>query len=85
VRALRCKTCGEPILLVPRPGFIIRGQPKSFAVNPDDRLPHARRCKLTVELRTLRSPRPHLRKLQNTGSLAKPEAPGPTSQKELFT
>jgi hypothetical protein len=82
-RQLRCRTCGDPIDLVGRPGFIVRGQPKYFAVNPDDRQPHARRCKLTMDLRAARRPRTALPK--NTGSLGtRSSGATTTNQGELF-
>ena len=82
-RQLRCRTCGDPILLIPRPGFIIRGQPKSFAINPDDKQPHGRRCRLTMDLRAARRPRTSLPK--NTGSLGTRSSGASTiEQGELF-
>ena len=82
MRALRCKTCGELINLVPRPGFIIKGQPKYFAVNEDDGKPHRERCRLTMELRALRSsPAKQKARLPRSGRSSDPAQP----QKDLFT
>lgn len=82
-RPLRCRTCGESILLIGRPGSIIKGEPKYFAVNLDDRKNHQRRCRLTMDLRAARRARVDLPK--NTGSLRR-RSSGATSveQRELF-
>lgn len=82
-RQLRCRTCQEPIILIPRPGFIIRGQPKSFAVNADDRQPHGRRCKLTMELRELRRSKSPDRPNTKETPAKREELRRPPTQKEL--
>jgi hypothetical protein len=79
-RALRCKTCVELIELVPRPGFIVRGQPKYFAINEDDKRPHRERCRLTTDLRALRAQRP-----KPKASLRRRSSGAHSPQKELFT
>lgn len=84
-RQLRCRTCREPILLIGRPGFIKRGEPKYFAVNPDDRQPHGKRCRLTMELREARRSKSPFKPKHSGDSqgAARGGAPMPPTQKEL--
>jgi hypothetical protein len=49
-RPLKCRKCGERIHLIPKPGFIVRGESRNFAVNADDARPHWKRCKINQEL-----------------------------------
>jgi hypothetical protein len=86
-KLLKCRTCGDEIILELRPGFIVKGQPRYFAINPDDRLPHSRRCKITMDLRAARAVRPKaLPKI--TGSLGgrspNRSSAAPHHQGELF-
>lgn len=58
LRTFRCRKCGEPIRLELRSGFVVKGSPKRFAVNADDGQPHWKRCRLKVELKAAKEPKP---------------------------
>jgi hypothetical protein len=84
-RAHICRKCGEPIRFEPRPGFIVKGQPKYFPVNVDDGKPHYRRCQLNQELKALKSgPRPQTGKPRGLRRRSSGDPPPETVQGELF-
>lgn len=81
----RCRKCGEKLDFLPIPGFRRPGEPRYYAVNKDDHLPHYRRCKITVALREERKSQSLEKRktAKQQGRLAKREALKPTEGVQL--
>jgi hypothetical protein len=52
---VRCRKCGERIGFEPRPGFVVKGEPRYFPVNANDRKPHFTRCRINQDLAAARA------------------------------